>query len=383
LSSPVPPVSVVVLAKDERRCIARCLDSVAGKGFDRVVVLDTGSADGTIGLVREYRKVGVELHSMSWTGSFADARNHGIDVVGTGWIVFLDADEWFAPDAAERLIARLRELAVAPAPPGSAFAPVILDVDRGSWVDQVPRVFLVESGIRYRGPVHEYPVVAGDRDTPIELSRVDVEIRHDGYTPEVVYGKRKTERNLALLDLARAGDPDDPRWLYFTVHDGLPFLPAARLIRFCEKLEELAARRIRTGDHLPPVHYLRLALPLACQGLGFRGDWDTVDRYCARIDELDGGGSPDAQYLRAMAEVADGVVTTRTLKETIAVRRADESLLKSTLCRSGRHLDAAIAALLECRGGADDAERYRAICDRWDDMFFEDSKLRAPQAVLL
>ncbi|MGW5717866.1 glycosyltransferase family 2 protein [Amycolatopsis sp. NPDC003865] len=358
-------VSVVVLAKDERRCIARCLTSLMGKGFDRVVVVDTGSTDGTLDIAEAH---GAEVVQVPWRDSFAAARNHGIDAVAGGWIVFLDADEWFAPGAAEQLVAYLRK---STASPRTAFAPTIFDVVRESFVNQVPRIFRARSGIRYRGRVHEYPA-------PIDLVWLDVEVRHDGYRREVVHAKKKTQRNLSLLDLARADEPDNPRWLYFIVHDGLPFHPADRLIEFCAKLEELTTTEARTGDHLPPSHYLRLALPLAAQGIGFQGDWDTVARYCARIDELDRGRSPDAQYLRAMAEVADGVVTVRTLKETIATRRDEELLGKSTLSPAGTHLDAAIAALLERLGRTEQAEHYRAISKRWDDLFFEESRPRTP-----
>jgi hypothetical protein len=43
-------VTVAILARDEERCIARCLDSVAGRGFDDIVVIGTASStrpDGT------------------------------------------------------------------------------------------------------------------------------------------------------------------------------------------------------------------------------------------------------------------------------------------------------------------------------------------------
>src|SRR3712207_4237545 len=64
------PVSVVVLARDEERCLARCLDSVVGGGFDDIIVVDTGSVDATIDIARGYRSSGVRLIQYGWPGSF-------------------------------------------------------------------------------------------------------------------------------------------------------------------------------------------------------------------------------------------------------------------------------------------------------------------------
>ncbi|OLZ48354.1 hypothetical protein BS329_24925 [Amycolatopsis coloradensis] len=372
-------MTVVVLARDEQRCIARCLDSVVGRGFARIIVVDTGSVDRTPNMVEEYRSSGVELMFVSWNDSFAEARNLAIDAVDSGWIVFLDADEWLAPESPNRLIGALRNLAVVSNMSRAAFAPIIYDVIHDSWVDQVPRIFLADSGLRFRGPVHEYLVAGDKRDEPVELTSLKVEFRHDGYSREVIHVKRKTERNLALLGSAIAADPDDPRWVYFTVRDSLPLLSPGELVRHCETLRRMAGQDVCTGDHVLPTEYLRRTLALACQSLTFRREWRVVEEYCALIDEIDGCSSPDAQYFRAMLEGIGEVVTDRTLRDTISVRKNEELLAKSTLCPAGRHLDAAIALLVERRFGVEKAEEYRGMCMDWDDMLFERSRPRISQ----
>ncbi|WP_158632602.1 glycosyltransferase [Amycolatopsis sp. WAC 01416] len=381
MTSNTLPVVVVVLARDEQRCIARCLNSVVGRGFDRVIVADTGSVDHTPRIVEEYKSSGVELMRVPWTDSFAEARNSAVDAAGSGWIVFLDADEWLVPDAPDRLLGILRTPPVVGDLSRTAFAPIIYDVVRDSWVDQVPRIFLADGGIRFRGAVHEYLAVGDRRDESIELVSTKVEFRHDGYSREVIHAKRKTERNLSLLRSAIAAEPQDPRWVYFTVRDALPFLSPDELMRHCETLRRMASQEVRTGDHVLPSEYLRRALAFACQSLTVRGEWRVVERYCAEIDELDSCSSPDAQYFRAMIEGLGEVVTDRTLKETISVRKNEALLGKSTLCPAGRHLDAAIAALVERRFGLERAEEYRAMCLTWDDMIFDQSKLRVQPAL--
>src|SRR3954468_21534932 len=172
------PVTVVVLTRDEERCIARCLDSVVGQGFDDIVVVDTGSVDRTLQIVDGYRPHGVQVVRYPWPDSFADVRNVAIETVRTGWIVFLDADEWLDEGSTGQLTAALADLAATADLDRRVFAPIIAHVDRESAMRDVPRIFTVDSAIRYRGAVHEYPVLRGTVDEPVELIGLDVVFRH-------------------------------------------------------------------------------------------------------------------------------------------------------------------------------------------------------------
>ncbi|WP_210408068.1 glycosyltransferase [Allokutzneria sp. NRRL B-24872] len=370
---PAPlPVAVVVLARDEERCIARCLDSVIGRGADRVIVIDTGSVDRTSSIVDEYRRHGVESVRIPWPGSFADARNHAIDVVQTGWIVFLDADEWFAEKSADQFVACLESLSAARSLDRLAFAPIIHHPDSGMSVVELPRIFLADSGIRYHGAIHEYPVLPGTTRPP-QLVGLDVWLHHDGYLPEVAVAKEKMDRNLNLLRTAREEDPGNPRWLYYLVKDGLPTLTRAHLIEICTELRVLAERDARTGDRRTAGEYYQLTLSEACQGLAIAGDWPTVLRYSEEMRE------PDAHYYRSMAALLTGVPEEHDLLATIGLRRAQERVSTSALDSSGRHLDALIIALLARFRGASTAEGYHELCHPWTDVFFEDSRLRTPE----
>jgi hypothetical protein len=361
-----PSVTVVVLARDEERCIARCLDSVTGRGFDRVIVVDTGSVDRTLSIVDGY---GVQSIQVPWSNSFADSRNHAIDLVKTGWIVFLDADEWLADRSADQLGPCLASLSTVRHPERLALAPVIHHPDSGRSVLDVPRVFRADSGIRYRGAVHEYPVLPGTARPP-DLAGLDIWFHHDGYLPEVAIAKGKTDRNLALLRAARDEDPDNPRWLYFLVRDGLPALGRTRLIDACTSLRVLAERDAPTGDRRTAREYYRLTMYEACQGLAVIGDWNTVRGYS---EELDG---PDGHYYRTMADLFTGKADEGDLLETIRLRRDEEWVSTGALNASGAHLDALIAALLDRLRGSTAADGYRELCAPWTDLFFAESKQR-------
>ena len=367
-------MSIVVLARDEERCVARCLDSVVGRGF-AVVVVDTGSVDATAAIVGEYERHGVRLVHLPWPDSFAEVRNAAIEAVGTGWIVFLDADEWFDDDSADALGECLTSLGHVEDLDRVVFAPIIQHVDRDDVVEDVPRIFLADSGIRYLGAVHEYPVRSDGG--PVGLVGLDLLVRHDGYTPAVESAKAKRNRNLRLLRAAWRDDPDNPRWPYFSLRDGLPVLDRAELLTLCAALGDLAEREPETGDRVGARHYYRRALCHACHGLAAMGDWSTVRSLCAELDRVDHGDSPDAHYFRLVAELLVGVPTGRDLLLTSRIRRAGDLAATSAVDPEGRHLDALIAALLDRLKGPAEADRYRELCTPWTDLFFDRSALRA------
>lgn len=62
LMNAVPSISLVVIARNESRCMERCLLS-AKRFVDRIVVLDTGSTDDTISIATS---CGAEVHQATW-----------------------------------------------------------------------------------------------------------------------------------------------------------------------------------------------------------------------------------------------------------------------------------------------------------------------------
>ena len=83
-------ISLCIICKDEEKKIARCINSVKEK-VDEIVVVDTGSTDNTINIVKE---LGAKVFEIPWENDFAKARNYAISKCKGNWIVFLDADEY-------------------------------------------------------------------------------------------------------------------------------------------------------------------------------------------------------------------------------------------------------------------------------------------------
>jgi glycosyltransferase involved in cell wall biosynthesis len=93
----VSSISAIVLTKNEENYIADCLDSL--KWCDEVIVLDSLSTDRTVELSQQ---TGVRVVLRPFV-NFADQRNAAIQLAGTDWIFFVDADERVTTELADEV----------------------------------------------------------------------------------------------------------------------------------------------------------------------------------------------------------------------------------------------------------------------------------------
>ncbi len=189
----VPRIALVMIARDEARCIERALAG-ARPWVDEMVVLDTGSRDATAAIAA---RCGARVASFDWADDFAAARNAALALTEAPWRLVLDADEWIA-DGADCL-AQLRD--AAPDHIGSVSVASSYDSSAGvaeapSWL---PR--LLPRGARYAGRIHEQP------DTALPRRRWPLAIGHDGYRAAQM--QAKGDRNARLLARALAEAPAD------------------------------------------------------------------------------------------------------------------------------------------------------------------------------
>ncbi|MEM2179906.1 MAG: glycosyltransferase family A protein [Nitrososphaeria archaeon] len=92
-------VDAIMLTKNSMKpCLKECLDSVYRNiPVNNLIVVDGGSSDGTLELIKNYPRVKV---IMDTKGNRATSRQLGIESVETEWFVFLDSDvilcdKWF------------------------------------------------------------------------------------------------------------------------------------------------------------------------------------------------------------------------------------------------------------------------------------------------
>jgi len=196
-----------MIVRNEAHQLSDCLDSVADL-FDEIVIVDTGSSDDTRQVASHYTP---HVFDFPWRDDFSAARNESLRHAHGDWIFWLDADDRLTPDNASRLRQLLDGLDLAP-------AVYFLDtICRTTTTNEVERrlshrrLFRRHPELAWRRRVHEqldpWPESLG-----YAVNFSDVQIDHLGYR-DAALTERKGRRNLRLLQMEYAIDPDDPETL--------------------------------------------------------------------------------------------------------------------------------------------------------------------------
>jgi glycosyltransferase involved in cell wall biosynthesis len=229
------PVSVVVLTLNEELNIGRCLASLAWA--DQIVVVDSGSSDGTVPAARS---LGAEVVEQPWLG-FSAQREFALrlPLLRHDWVYFVDADEWVSPQLAAEIAARLAD------PDCAGFTHRLRLVFMGSWIRHCgwyPGSWVVRLVDRrytkYDGSlVGERACVDGrvrrlDNDIVDEDRKglVDWLHKHVRYAQLECERRGSTDRLLERLRTLRYGDSTRPlarSILKELVFPGIPAKPAA------------------------------------------------------------------------------------------------------------------------------------------------------------
>ena len=86
-------ITIVIPTKNEEKNLPGCLTSIGPDLATRVVVLDSGSIDQTVAIAHAFD---AEVVNFTWDGKFPKKRNWFLRnyKFTTGWVLFLDADEY-------------------------------------------------------------------------------------------------------------------------------------------------------------------------------------------------------------------------------------------------------------------------------------------------
>lgn len=113
------PVSVFIIARDEADRIGRTIKAVVDL-VDEVIVVDSGSRDGTPAVARE---AGAQVFSNEWAG-YGPQKRFAEERCANDWLLNLDADEEVSPALRDELAA----LFAAGTPPCDAYAVPIVEL---------------------------------------------------------------------------------------------------------------------------------------------------------------------------------------------------------------------------------------------------------------
>ena len=97
------PISVFVITLNEEQHLEEMLRSV--KGFDEIVLVDSGSTDETLSIAKHY---GAKITHQSWLG-FANQKAFAMSLCKNQWVLNLDGDEVLPPELADSIQAAVNQ----------------------------------------------------------------------------------------------------------------------------------------------------------------------------------------------------------------------------------------------------------------------------------
>jgi glycosyltransferase involved in cell wall biosynthesis/ADP-heptose:LPS heptosyltransferase/SAM-dependent methyltransferase len=196
-------LSVCLIVKNEEKFLAQCLKSVRGFAT-QLIVVDTGSTDRTVEIAREF---GAEIHFFAWCDDFAAARNAALEHATGDWVLMLDADEELLGAQHAKLLADMKN------PNTIAYRlPLVNASQEIEGRSFVPRLFRNAPGASFTGRIHEQvfsSLLANAKKWGLKMALGSAELRHHGYTKDLVQDRNKVERNLKLLRAAIEENPAD------------------------------------------------------------------------------------------------------------------------------------------------------------------------------
>lgn len=100
------PVTVLIPVKNEEKNLPHCLKLLSN--FDQVMIIDSGSTDGTIDIALENN---AEVYQFKWNGKFPKKRNWALRnlPIKNIWVLFLDADEYITNEFIKELQQKIKD----------------------------------------------------------------------------------------------------------------------------------------------------------------------------------------------------------------------------------------------------------------------------------
>lgn len=189
--------SFCIITKNEKQNIEKCV--LALLPYNReIVVVDTGSDDGTAELLRKMSEENsyIKFCCFEWCDDFSKAKNYAIDQASNEYVCVIDSDEFlenFDTDRTVKLILENPE-GVGRINRRNVFSRNGAGQENIEWVNR----FFSKKYYHYEGRIHEQ--VTRFDHKPYTTYRVPLSILHTGYDLTEEERQKKTNRNISLLE---------------------------------------------------------------------------------------------------------------------------------------------------------------------------------------
>lgn len=195
-------LGLVMIVKNEERCLKRCLGQVQGL-VDKIYITDTGSTDRTKEIAASF---GAVLSDYVWNQDFSAARNFALSQSDCDWNLVLDADEYLIQGCRADIETFMEDMEhVGAIQRKDYYSDGILNGKEQISYMYTWTARLLPRGVGFSGRIHE------QEDSSFPAEPLPLLFEHDGYQQG-----GKEERNLTILldELHKKGD--EPYLLFQT-----------------------------------------------------------------------------------------------------------------------------------------------------------------------
>ncbi|WP_433475111.1 tetratricopeptide repeat protein [Spirillospora sp. CA-142024] len=195
-------ISLCLIVLNETAYLEGCVRS-ARPFVDEVVIIDTGSTDGTVDLAWKLADTFAEV---PFDGDFSAARNEALVRATGDWILFLDADERLMPAEGARLVEQLEQ-----APEDTLGLRLLrynFFADGGFYTGRELKVFRNRPDVQYRRKINE-SVAASIAEAGGRVAAAPVLMNHFGHSRSVADRSKKAYTYLSIMDRQLAERPQD------------------------------------------------------------------------------------------------------------------------------------------------------------------------------
>lgn len=229
-------LNIVIMVKNQEKLILEAINSVYDIS-DKIWILDTGSTDRTVDVIKENFTDKVIINHKPWHDNYAEMRNYSIKDIPNGeWVFIIDSDEILSSEITKvELMKFLGELENI-----DSQKDMVLGVRQKSYgsnlIGSPQRIFKKTSGLKFYGYVHEEL-----RSNKIENIVTDIEIYNIGTSSEEYKKFDKYERYNSLLIKNIDIEPENMKWISLLDIDyGIKHLPNyyKKLDYFCKTMLE-------------------------------------------------------------------------------------------------------------------------------------------------
>jgi predicted SAM-dependent methyltransferase/glycosyltransferase involved in cell wall biosynthesis len=229
-------ISLALIVRDVEKTIDKCL-STFRECVDEIVVVDTGSVDTTLSIVKRYTN---KIYHFKWIDDFSAARNYCFEKCTCDFLYWNDADDYILPEDAKKVRNfdySGKEIVIC------QYVYAVDEFGQPSCIVPRERIIKKSLGLRWEQPIHEYIPIAGH-----QTFITDIRTYH-----QKQHGT--SERNLKILGNIVEKNPADSRNIYYF---GKELIDFGRIEEGVKYLEEYIKRGDGFWEDIYSAHY-RLA----------------------------------------------------------------------------------------------------------------------------